>query len=172
VAPSHPPEVIVPRRPLVLLPLLVLAAGAAPASAQSPAQPTVTAIGTGTAVVRPADRHDNTSIRRAVAKAVKRALPRAVGAARRDATTLASGYGLALGDVISVAETPPSPFSGPYSETDGPFGSGRFCGRISRRVTRRINGERRRVVRTRKVCSFPSRVSSSVTVTYSASPAQ
>ena len=159
-------------RPLVLLPLLALAAAAAPASAQAPAQQTVTAIGTGTAVVRPADRRDNASIRRAVARAVKRALPKAVTAAKRDAATLASGYGLVLADVISVSETPPSPFGGPFSETEGTFGSGRFCARIRRGVIRRVNGVRRRVVRTRKVCSFPSRVSSSVTVTYAASPAQ
>jgi hypothetical protein len=81
-------------------------------------------------------------------------------------------HGLALGDVISVSETPPSPFGGPFSETEGTFGSGRFCGRIRRSVVRRINGERRRVIRSRRVCSFPSRISSSVTVTYAASPAR
>ena len=112
--------------------------------------------------------YDNKSIRRTV----ERTLPRAVAAARRDAETLAAGTGLVLGDVVAIAETAPSPFGGPFGETQGTFGPGRYCGRIRRSVLRRINGVRRRVVRSRRICAFPSVVTSSVTVTYSASPAQ
>jgi hypothetical protein len=157
------------RRLLVLLVPICLMASPAVASAQ---QRTVTAIGSGSARVRPADRHDNKSIRRAVEAAVRRALPRAIADAKRDATRLATDYGLALGDVLSVAETPPSPF-GAYGigETEGAFGPGRYCGRIRTSVIRHVNGHRRRVIRSRRICSFPHEVASSITVTYAATPA-
>lgn len=158
------------RRLLVVLMSLCLLATPAAATAQDR---TVTAIGTGIAQVKPADRHDNASIKRAVARATSRALPRAIADAKRDASALAAGYGLTLGDVISVAETPSSPFGGfGYTEAEGPFGPGRYCGQIRRSVIRRINGERRRVIRSRRVCSFPRQVSQSVTVTYAAAPRQ
>jgi hypothetical protein len=160
------------RRLLVLVSTAALAGVAGPAGAQQPAeQRTVSAIGTGTARVRPADRHDNASIRRAVAGAQKKALPRALAAARKDAGALAAGTGLTLGAVVSVAETAPSPF-GYYDDSAGSFGPGRYCGRLRVSVLRRIDGRRRRVVRTRRVCRFPSQIVSSVTVTYAASDAQ
>jgi len=146
--------------------------GAVPAAAQQPQERTVAAIGTATVRVRPADRHDNRSIRTAVRQAVRRALPRAVAAARRDATVLAAGTGLVLGDVVAVAETPPSPFGGFYDDTSGSFGPGRYCGRIGVSVLRRVNGRRVRVVRRRRVCRFPTQIVSSVSVTYAASPQQ
>jgi len=151
--------------------LALLAIGAAPAAAEAQER-TVTAIGTATVRVRPADRHDNASIRKAVRGAVRRALPRAVVAARRDATVLAAGTGLVVGDVVAVAETAPSPFGGFYEETSGPFGPGRYCGRIGVSVVRRVDGRRRRVVRRRRVCQFPTQVVSSVSVTYAATPKQ
>ena len=158
------------RRLLVLFVPICLLAIPATAAGQDR---TVTVIGNGVARVRPADRHDNASIRRAVQRATKRALPRAIADAKRDATTLAAAYGLALGEVVSVAETPPSPFGGfGYAEAEGPFGPGRYCGRIRRSVIRRIDGRRRRVVRSRRICVFPPQVTSSVTVTYAAVPAQ
>jgi hypothetical protein len=161
------------RKLLVLVTATALAGVAAPAGAQQPAgQRTVTAIGTGTARVRPADRHDNASIRKAVEGAQKKALPRALAAAREDAGALAAGTGLTLGDVVSVAETAPSPFGGYYDDSAGSFGPGRYCGRLRVSVLRRIDGRRRRVVRTRRVCRFPSQIVSSVTVTYAASDAQ
>ena len=131
----------------------------------------MTAIGTGTARVRPADRHDNASIRKAVTGAQKKALPRALAAARKDASALAAGTGMTLGDVISVAETAPTPF-GYFDDSAGFFGPGRYCGRTRVSVLRRINGRRRRVIRTRRVCRFPTQIVSSVTVTYAASAAQ
>ena len=142
--------------------------------AAAPAQDrTVTAIGTGIARVKPGDRHDNASIRRAVDRATSRALPRAIADAKRDASSLAASYRLTLGDVISVAETLPSPFGGfGYAEAEGPFGPGRYCGQIRRSVIRRIDGRRRRVVRSRRICTFPRQVSQSVTVTYAAGPLQ
>ena len=161
------------RKLLVLVSAAALAAVAAPAGAQQPAeQRTVTAIGTGNARVRPADRHDNASIRKAIAGAKKKALPRALADARKDAGALAAGTGMTLGDVISVAETAPSPFGGYYDDSAGFFGPGRYCGRTRISVLRRIDGRRRRVIRTRRVCRFPSQVVSSVTVTYAASKAQ
>jgi hypothetical protein len=157
------------RRLLLLFVPICLLASPATAVGQ---ERTVTAIGTGITRVRPADRHDNTSIRRAVRRATTRALPRAIADAKRDASALADGYGLVLGAVVSVAETPPSPFGGfGYGEPDGTFGPGRYCGRIRRSVIRRIDGRRRRVVRSRRICSFPTQVTSSVTVTYAAAPA-
>jgi len=74
-----------------------------------------------------------------------------------------------LGEVLSIAETAPSPFGGPFSETEGTFGPGRFCAKIRRPVVRRVDGGRRRVLRSRRVCSFPSRITSTVSVTYAAS---
>src|SRR5215211_550150 len=120
-------EVVVSGRPVVLLVTAAVMAGtAAPAAAQQPTdQRTVTAIGNGLARVRPADRHDNASIRRAVQSAVRKALPRALAAARRDAAALAAGTGLTLGEVVAVAETTSTSFSF-YDETNGSFGPGRY----------------------------------------------
>ena len=162
------------RKLLVFVSAAALAGGAAPAAAQQPSdQRTVTAIGEGIARVRPADRHDNASIRKAIAGARKKVLPRALADARKDASALASGTGLVLGDVLSVGETPPSPFGGYYGDAEeGVFGPGRYCGRTRVSVLRRINGRRRRVVRTRRVCRFPSQISRSVTITYTATEAQ
>ena len=159
------------RSMLVLLTTAAVAVTAAPAAAQQPAvERTVTAVGNGVARVRPADRHDNASIRKAVNAAKRKVLPRALADARRDAGRLAAGSGLALGEIVAVAETPPA-FSF-YDDTAGFFGPGRYCGRIRVSVLRRINGERRRVVRTRRVCRFPSSVTTAVSVTYAATPAQ
>ena len=144
------------RKLLVLVTATALTGVAAPAGAQQATeQRTVTAIGTGTARVRPADRHDNASIRKAVAGAQKKALPRALAAARKDASALAAGTGMTLGDVVSVAETAPSPFGGYYDDSAGFFGPGRYCGRTRVSELRRVNGRRRRVIRTRRVCRFP-----------------
>jgi len=154
----------------VLVPLCLLAIGAAPAAAQQPPERTVTAIGSASVPVRHADRHDNKSIRTAVRQAVRKAMPKAIVAARRDAAVLAAGTGLAIGDVMAVAEAPPSPFGGYHDDTNGSFGPGRYCGRLRISVLRRIDGRRRRVVRSRRVCRFPSLVISSVSVTYAASP--
>ena len=160
------------RRLLVLASTAALAAVAPPAFAQEAAEPrTVSATGLGTARVRPADRHDNKSIRKAVQGAVKKALPRALGDARKDARALAADTGLTLGEIVAVAETPPSPF-GFYDDTNGSFGPGRYCGKLRVSVLRRIDGRRRRVVRTRRVCRFPTTVSKSVTMTFAATPAQ
>src|SRR5215216_6547638 len=160
------------RRLLVLASTAALAAAAPPASAEQAAEPrTVTATGLGIARVQPADRHDNASIRRAVQGALKKALPRALADASGDARALAAGTGLTLGEIVAVSETPPSPF-GFYDDANGSFGPGRYCGRLRVSVLRRIDGRRRRVVRTRRVCRFPTTVTKSVSITFAASPRQ
>jgi hypothetical protein len=153
--------------------LAVVAAGlpAAPAVAQQPAAgKSVQVLGVGEADVKPKNRRNNASIQRAVDRAEAAALPRAFRAAGVRAAELARLSGLTLGEVISVSDAPASPY-GPFGfgPFEGTFGPGRWCGTIRRSVVRRVDGRRRRVTRTRRVCHFPSEVYVSVTVTYAAS---
>ena len=151
--------------------LAVVAAGllAAPAAAQQPAAKSVQVLGVGEADVKPSNRRSNASIQRAVDRAEAAALPRAFRAAGERAAELARLSGLTLGEIIAVSDVPASPY-GPFGfGFEGTFGPGRWCGTIRRSVLRRVDGRRRRVTRTRRVCHFPPEVYVSLTVTYAAS---
>ena len=152
--------------------LAVVAAGllAAPAPAQQPAAKSVQVLGVGEADVKPSNRRSNASIQRAVDRAEAAALPRAFRAADVRAAELARLSGLTLGEIIAVSDVPASPY-GPFGfgSFEGTFGPGRWCGTIRRSVLRRVDGRRRRVTRTRRVCHFPPEVYVSLTVTYAAS---
>ena len=136
---------------------VALASGGPPPVPPSPPDVrTVVAQGRGAApVAEPAKRKDRT-IERAVRRAGRAALPRAVAAARREAVALARAAGLTLAGPIGVARNT-QPYSGWYPE-EGRFGPGRWCGRV---VFRR-DGERR----SRYVCRVPDEQTAQVIVTY------
>lgn len=133
----------------------------------------MTAIGTAEVRPTPTDRDNNDAIRRAVRAAEREAIPLAVAAARARAVEIGFAGGLRVGAVVSMAETTPVPFYGPF-DVRGTFGPGRFCGDVGRyRIVRGANGRIVRRIRTgtRRLCRVPSRVAASVSVTYAASPA-
>jgi len=153
----------------------VVASGLAAAGPVYAAASESTITATGTAFVRPVptDRTSNDSIAAAVREAKKKLLPMAVTAARARAVQIGQATGLSVGAVQSVTDSPFSPFfGGPFGE-EGTFGPGKFCGTVGRfkfiRRDGRIVGRRR--VGSRRTCRVPSRISTSVTVTYAASPA-
>jgi hypothetical protein len=147
--------------------LLVAFLLVAPATAD--ADQTITALGNGQAKVKPANIHRNASIKRAVDRAYARAVPRAVADARKDARQMAAASGLALGAIVSVEESE-APY-GPYYPELAPFGPGQYCGKVTRRVHRRdAAGRLHTVTRTRRRCFVPDFATSSLTVTFAASP--
>lgn len=153
-------------------------AGAAPASAQSPAlEPnTITVTGTGTVRPAPADRNSNASIVAAVEQAERAALPLALDDGRARAARLAQLAGMTLGPLLAIAEPAAAPYGpfGPFAVGPiGTFGPDRFCGTIRTPVYRRTkSGRRKRVgVRSRRVCRVPRQIAASVTMTFRATPA-
>jgi hypothetical protein len=141
----------------------------ASAAAQQPA-PGRTVEATGVASVKvkaPSDRTHEAPIRAAVEAAEAKALPRAMADARSKAGELARLSGLTLGPIVSISDTPASPY-GPFFY--GSFGPDRFCGTIRTAIVKRgKDGKRHRVgTRTRHICRVPSTVTSTVTVTFSA----
>jgi hypothetical protein len=148
---------------------------ASTAAAQAPAATptTVTAVGTASVQVRrPAEPTDAT-IRAAVQAAQIAVGPKAVVAGRQEAVRLASALGLTLGALVSIEEQSGSFPFGPYGGADGTFGPGRYCGTTRRRIFRET-ADGRRVpsgrIRSRHSCRIPPSVSTSVAVTYLATP--
>lgn len=141
--------------------IAVTALAPAPASGPPPVDrgyppPGVTAVGTGRAAILPRGMRNERRIRRVVAAAGRRAMPRAMASARRRAERMASAAGFALGDVWAVEQDPNVPYYGSGLE-QGTFGGNRFCGRVrSRRAGRRW-------VRT---CRVPTESVVYLTVTY------
>ena len=122
-----------------------------------PAVRTVVAHGSGHAkVVRPA-RLDDRTIERAVRRAGRVAVPKAVKAARKDAVNLARAAGLQLAGPIGI-ERDVAPY-GYFDHEAGRFGPGDWCGRW---VRRRRDGSR--VARHR--CFPPHDQTVRVTVTF------
>jgi len=150
----------------------VAAAALVPAAqAQAPAK-SVTSSGTGSAAVKPDDRTSNASIKAAVEAAEAAAQPKAIAAAREDATRLAAASGLTLGGIVSVSDVPNVPFYyGPYSNYTGTFGPGKFCGVVrSSHIKRLANGRIKRVLGKRhRICRIPPNVTVTVSVTFAAS---
>ncbi len=134
----------------------------------------ITAIGIGQVkVVAPAPL-TNAKIVRAVSVARRAAVPRALEAARNQATRIAIAAGLQPLRVLEVVETGPGPYGFYFGVgTLGRFGPDRYCGRVQK-VTRapRVDGRRGRVISRRFVtrCYKPASVAVSLSVTYDAVP--
>jgi uncharacterized protein YggE len=163
------------RLPVILALAAPAALAAVPAAAQAPAPaPTITAIAVGQVKVEPSDRTSNDAIAKAVKAAVERATPKAIAAGRERGAELAAAAGLTLGRLVSVADTPSTPFGpfyGPYGQ-QGTFGPGRYCGNVPRfKLKRNAQGRvvSRKRVGTRRTCRIPASVSASVTMTFEAS---
>jgi hypothetical protein len=133
---------------------------------------TVSAIGYGQVGVSPKDRKSEASIRQAVAAAQPQAVRLAVRDARAQARLIAEETGLLLGPLTAV-EPYQSPYGGPFFNYSR-FGPNNYCGMVSTPI-RRLNPETGRRVVVRRVkqrkCFPPPFVSSSVEVTFSATPA-
>ncbi len=161
------------RRWSVLAGLCLAIAAAVPAAAQtgSGATPaTITATGTGRALVKPANRHSNSSISRAFEAASRASVPNAIRAAHTQALAYARALHLTLGPLMSVSDQSIPGFYGPGGEFAGPFGPGRFCGIERRPIFKTVNG-RRKVVGTKKLhrCIVPQFAFTTLALTYSAS---
>lgn len=158
--------------------LLATLACAAPASAQTPASPslqpnTITVTGSATVKPKPENRKSSTSIAAAVEAAEQAAVPLALTDGRTRATELARLAGMTLGSLLAIADAPASPYGyfGPFGQ-EGTFGPGRYCGTVRTPVFRTTKSGRRKVVRFRKrhTCRVPTRVSASFTMTFAATP--
>lgn len=151
---------------------------AAPAGAQvtpaAPAPHTITVTGTGTVKPTPADRNSNASIAAAVEAAENAATPLAIRDGQTRAQNLANLSGMTLGALLAIAEGQAFPYGpfGPFGQS-GTFGPNRFCGTIRRPIyVKTKQGKRKRVgFRTRRACRVPAHVSTSLTMTFRASPA-
>jgi Protein of unknown function (DUF541) len=153
---------------LVASSLAVLMPASAAAQQPAPAR-TVQAAGVASVKVKaPSDRTHEAPIRDAVEAAEAKALPLAIADARSKAAELARLSGLTLGPIVSISDAPTTPY-GPF-DFYGTFGPDRFCGTIRRPVFERgKDGRRHRVgTRTRHTCRVPQTVTSTLTVTFSA----
>lgn len=155
---------------------VVVLAGASLAYAEGE---TVSAYGTGQVTVAPKNPKSEKSIRAAVAAAQQRSLPLAVGNARINAQAIADAAGLTLGGVMTVAQQiNPYLIGGfgggivltPGNGIVGPF-NGKFCGRVTRPVFKKVNGKRKVVRRVReRRCFVPGAVANTLEVTFHAVP--
>jgi hypothetical protein len=121
----------------------------------------------------PKNRHSNSSIAAAYDAAERASVSKAIAAAHDNALQYAAAAGLTLGSVESVSDATGGGyyFGGP-PPFYGPFGPGKFCGRIQTPVFKKVKNHRR-VARFRRVyrCIVPSFASLTLTVTYNAEPA-
>jgi len=142
--------------------------GSPPADPPAPELRTVVTHGSASARVRTPARRTNATIERAVRRARRDALPKAVEAARAEADGLARAAGMALAGPIGVSRDA-APYG--YWEPDtGRFGPGRWCGPIAtRRTVRGDDGTLRRVRRSHRACPVPREQSVRVTMTFAAS---
>lgn len=141
---------------------------ASPAVAQS-AHKSVTATGVGQARVHPKNRHQNSSIVAAVARARKVAIRRAVRNAHSTGLLYAKAAGLTLGGPLSISDQQANGFYGPGGPSDlGPFGPNRYCGRTKTIIGKYVPGTRPKF-KTVHRCIVPRFAYTTLTVTYSAS---
>src|SRR5579875_3147918 len=150
---------------------VVLMLAGAPAALGQPAQgssETVTATGTGTAPVRPANRHSNASILAAVEAAHGAAIGGAFSQAHEYASQYAAAAGLALGAIVSVSDqNAGGGFYGPGPNV-GPFGPNQYCGTIRVLVGKPVKGRKPRFRKEHR-CFVPSFEYVTLAVTYAAS---
>jgi uncharacterized protein YggE len=146
--------------------MLFAAALPAAADAQSP---TITATGQGEVKPEPKNRKLDVSIRKAVAVAHAAALPLAIADARANAAELATAAGLTLGPLVSIADAPQPGYPFVFSQQNGTFGNGHYCGKVRNFRTVVRNGARRRVIAkgTHTVCRVPADVYANVSLVFS-----
>jgi uncharacterized protein YggE len=146
----------------------MLFAAALPAAAQAQ-QPTITATGQGEVKPEPRNRKIDVSIRKAVEVAHAAALPLAMADARANAAELATAAGLTLGPLVTIAGAPQPGYPFAFSQQNGTFGNGHYCGKLRNFKTVVRNGVRRRVVAkgTHTACRVPSEVYANVSLTFS-----
>jgi uncharacterized protein YggE len=152
--------------------------GPAPAAPQTaapaPAAHTLTVTGTAQVKPKPRNAKNNESIKGAVAKARRAAVPLALADGRGRALNLARLTGRVLGELASItaASGAGGPFFiGPYYGEDGTFGPGRYCGTVRSAIFRTDASGKRRVVgtRARRRCRVPQYVTANLTMTFSTS---
>ena len=146
-----------------------------PAGAHAASDQTITTLGSSQVkvTVKRSNRHSNAAIKRAVDRSYARAIPAAIDEAREDALLVAQASGLTLGPIQSVDEsvTFPFPYYGPRFDLS-PFGPGQYCGKVSRRFhVRDKQGRLHTRTRMRRVCHVPEFATSTLTVTFAATPA-
>jgi uncharacterized protein YggE len=136
-------------------------------------QPTITATGQGEVKPDPRNRKIDVSIRKAVEVAHAAALPLAIADARANAAELASAAGLTLGPLVSIADAPQPGYPFIFTQQNGTFGNGHYCGKVRNFKTVVRNGARRRVVAkgTHTACRVPPRVYANVSLVFSTVPA-
>jgi uncharacterized protein YggE len=155
-------------RPVLIAAAALAAALAVPSAAGAqqtpePGERYISVNGTATAPVKAPRRETDATIGAAVQAASLAALPPAIEAARQRAAVVAQAAGLTLGAIESVSEFP----YGPFGLEVGRFGPGRYCGNVTRRVTRRTaSGRRVRRRTTVRECVVPPQVTQIVTVTF------
>jgi uncharacterized protein YggE len=146
----------------------MLFAAALPAAADAQ-QPTITATGQGEVKPEPKNRKIDVSIRKAVEVAHAAALPLAMADARANAAELATAAGLTLGPLVTIADAPQPGYPFIFSQQNGTFGNGHYCGKLRNFKTVVRSGARRRVVAkgTHTACRVPAEVYANVSLTFS-----
>jgi uncharacterized protein YggE len=154
--------------PVIAIGAAMLFAAALPAAADAQ-KPTITATGQGEVKPEPKNRKIDVSIRKAVEVAHAAALPPAMADARANAAELAAASGLTLGPLVSIADAPQPGYPFVYSQQNGTFGNGHYCGKVRNFKTVVRNGARRRVVAkgTHTVCRVPPDVYANVSLVFS-----
>jgi hypothetical protein len=157
---------------LALLALAVPSVAQAQAPVPSP-QRTLTVVATGHVPVERPERQTNATIAAAVRRAQDQVAPAAIAAARGEAIRLGYAANLHVRGLLSVADVAPSPF-GPfgYSQLEGTFGPGRFCGTTRTPIRRTVDGVSRSTgrFRTRRSCRIPREATRTISATYEVVP--
>jgi uncharacterized protein YggE len=160
------------RHPLFVAGILAALCCTSPALAQEPEeQKTITVVASATVRVDRPSSLSEVAIGRVVKRAHRLAIPKALAAAREEASTLANAANLPLGSIQSISQAVPGaapygPFP-PYGA--GTFGDGLYCGTTRVPVFSRRRGSRgRRVVRFRTVrrCRVPAAQLVTLTVVF------
>ena len=146
----------------------MLFAAALPAAADAQ-KPTITATGQGEVKPEPKNRKIDVSIRKAVEVAHTAALPLAIADARANAAELAAVAGLTLGPLVSIADAPQPGYPFVFTQQNGTFGNGHYCGKVRNFKTVVRNGVRRRVLAkgSHTACRVPPEVYANVSLTFS-----
>jgi hypothetical protein len=149
--------------------LAVALLAAAPAGARTEHLVTITANGTGTALVHPSNRKSNTSIVAAVKKAQKIANERAFEDAREYAHDFAKEAGRKIIRLVSISDVQANIgyYGGGYGggSDSGPFGPNKYCGVVRVRVGKFVRGQRPTFKKERR-CFVPRRAYKTLTLTY------
>lgn len=151
--------------------LLITGASAAGIGSAAEAAPgdSIVAVATGQATPKPTDGRSNASIVAAVAKARALAIPRAMINAQVQAAQMAAAAGLTLGPVTQVSQDGLAGLTYfNYNQLISTLGPNRYCGPTETRSVRRVNGKRTIVKRNVRKCYVPPFITTTLTVTYSA----